>query len=227
MNQTRSGMNNEKSSWSNNYLNNNFDNYSKELLFVKFLNNFKDTLKIVNIPIEMKLSSEPFTQRILNSYNIPSIALSGGSISTSLTDIIPDFNRSNNFAWAFSEAILHTIFDLPLQYELISRSRVDTSFWASSIGRIPRVAPFIDENLPNVFKSWMEQFSEVSIDTWKSKGCFAPYSATDCVLHFYNQIPIHTKLAFLAMAILYGIVVFLIMTGITSVSNFVRNLSCI
>ena len=198
---------------------------NKNNIFTKFLINLKELLKKVHIPIEFKISDAQYTQQIFNNFKVSSIAISGGSVSTSLTDVIPDFNRSDNFAWAFTESILHTIYNYPLYYEIINRSIVDTSLWEKSVGMSPRVAPFIDKTLTKVFEDWMSKFSTVNIEDWKAKNCFTPYSATDCFLLFYNPIPTKHLLLFSIFSIFYGFVIFFVISGFnSSASNIMYRL---
>ncbi|KAK8881721.1 hypothetical protein M9Y10_004481 [Tritrichomonas musculus] len=205
-------------------------NYNlKEHCFQKFLFNLKRTLDQVNIPLEIKLSDSQFSQLIFNHFQIPSVAISGGPLYSSLTDNFLNVSRSDNFTWAFSEALFRTMYDLPIIYEVVDKKIVNTSFWANSIGNTPRLAPFIDKSLPEVFRSWMNSFTdEIFIEEWESKNCYIPYSSTDCILKFYNPIPKNIQFVLIIISILYGLCIYFIIAGCSSFHSIYRNMwSCI
>lgn len=190
----------------------------------KFLVNLKNTLDQVQIPLEIKLSDTLFSQTIFNHYQIPSISISGGPLYSSLTDKFLNITRSDNFTWAFSEALFRTVYNSHPIYEIVDKPYVDTSFWAKSIGNIPRLAPFMDQSVPNIFKSWMNTFTDqVFVEEWESRNCFIPYSSTDCILNFYNPIPINMQLLLIFLSILYALCVYVIIAGCSSVHYLFRN----
>lgn len=193
--------------------------------FEKFLINLKNTLNQVQIPFEIKLSDALFSQTIFNQYKIPSISISGGPLYSSLTDTFLNVSRSDDFTWAFSEAIFRTIYNSPPMYEIVDKKFVNTSFWAKSIGNIPRLAPFMDQTLPNIFNSWMNAFTDqVFVEEWESSNCFIPYSSTECLLNFYNPIPTKTQILLIVLSLIYALCIYILIAGCNSIHLLCRNL---
>jgi hypothetical protein len=176
--------------------------------FFRFIQSFIHSLQTVGIDFAAEFNE--IGSQIFTAGSIESISI-GGEIPAPITDFNPDIHQSDSFAWAFSEALLRTIYDLHPEAILIDQVRVDTSIWAKTIGRIPRVAPFRDQAIASVLAHWMGKFSSVTIDKWVSKHCFTPYTSTDAILMLYNPAPVRVYIALACVGLTYGLLVFMAM----------------
>jgi hypothetical protein len=172
--------------------------------FFQFVESLIQSLRVVGIEFDGEINES----RIFASASIESLSIDG-EILTSVTDSRPDVLRSDSFAWAFSEALLRTIYNAHRDTIMIDKMQVDTSIWARTIGRIPRVAPFRDPAIAQVIAQWMGQFAEVNVDEWVSSHCFTPYTATEAVMVLYNPAPMRVYLGLYCIGFVYGLLVFM------------------
>jgi hypothetical protein len=164
------------------------------------------SLKEVGIDFEVDVAESG--EQIFTAGDIESISI-GAEIPTPLTDVWLDIERSDSFAWAFSDALLHTIHEAHPDAVLGDRLRAHTAMWAQTIGRIPRVAPFRDKEVAEILADWMKKFASVTVDEWIAGHCFTPYSSTEAVLMLYNPAPVMVYAALACAGLMYGILVFM------------------
>jgi hypothetical protein len=172
----------------------------------QFVRCLVESLKVVGIDFQAEIRE--FANQLFVAEGIESISISG-EIITSVTDVKPDILRADSFTWALSEALLRTMYNSAYDSIMIDKMRVDSSIWARSIGRIPRVAPFRDPALVQMLAEWMRHFSVVKIDEWVSGQCFTPYSSTEAVLVLYNPAPMAVYVLLYLAALIYGLLVFM------------------
>jgi hypothetical protein len=173
--------------------------------FFQFIESLIQSLRVVGIEFDAEINGQ---SKIFASAAIESLSIDG-EILTSVTDSRPDILRSDSFAWAFSEALLRTIYSAHRDTSLIDKMQVDTSIWAKIIGRMPRVAPFRDPAIARVIAQWMGKFAQVSVDEWGSTHCFTPYTATEAVMVLYNPAPMKVYLGLYCIGFVYGLLVFM------------------
>jgi hypothetical protein len=174
--------------------------------FFRFVQSFIQSLQTVGIDFAAEFSE--IGNQIFAAGSIDSMSI-GGEIPVPITDSSPDIQRSDSFAWAFSEALLRTMYDAHPDSFFIDQVRVDTSIWARTIGRIPRVAPFRDQAVGRILAHWMGKFSSVTIDEWISSRCFTPYASTEAILMLYNPAPLTVYLALACAGLAYGVLAFM------------------
>jgi len=150
------------------------------------------------------LGIEAHSDRLINS-----IALSSGSEMLSrITDTKPNIEQCNSVAWGLSEALLRMMYNSDNTAVFIEKNSVDTSYWAKTIGSVPRVPAFRDQSFINTIGQWMKKFGTVSYDEWTSTKCYTPYSCTEANIVLYNPTHILSSIILFVIAIAYGALIY-------------------
>ena len=184
----------------------------RESSFAKFMLCLKDSLRQVGIQLEADLSEEKFGQTIYSERLINSIAITSGNDQLSrITDTKPDIERANSIAWALSEALLRMMYNSDNSATMIEKNSINTTFWANSISKIPRMVGFRDNSFISTISQWMKKFGNIQYEEWNANKCYVPYSNTDANIILYNPTHFITFLIIFISTLIYGGIVYYIL----------------